>query len=138
MFADPVAHAGASSFPSGHAQSSVVLTSVLLVLVLPQLHGRRRIVAVAIAVAWAAAIGFSRVALGVHYVSDVLAGTPSGLPGSLVMVAAADLAARLRSPSSASSMHCADSERPSPDAPSAIDLERPSPAGPSRGRSRGS
>jgi len=98
VFADPVAHAGASSFPSGHAQSSVVLTSVLLVLFLPMLHGRRRVVAVTTAVVWALAVGFSRVGLGVHYVSDVLAGYALGAAWVLLLVAAADLAARLRPP----------------------------------------
>ncbi len=95
VFADPVAHAGASSFPSGHAQSSVVLTSVLLVLLLPTLGGRGRTVAVAAAIAWALAVGFSRVGLGVHYVSDVLAGYALGAAWVLLLIAAFDLAPRL-------------------------------------------
>lgn len=71
---EPVAHAGGMSFPSGHAQSAFVAGSVLLLVFLPVLRGRRRVVAVGAAVAWALLVGFSRVALGVHYVSDVLAG----------------------------------------------------------------
>jgi len=66
---DPVAHAAYSSFPSGHAQGVVVAAGVLLV-VLPAL--RRRVALPA--VVWVLLMGFSRVALGVHYVSDVLAG----------------------------------------------------------------
>jgi membrane-associated phospholipid phosphatase len=73
---DPVAHAGGMSFPSGHAQSATVATSVLLLVFLPLLRGRpaARRIAVGAAAAMVLAIGFSRVALGVHYVSDVLAG----------------------------------------------------------------
>jgi membrane-associated phospholipid phosphatase len=85
---DPVAQAGGLSFPSGHAQSSVVATSVLLLVFLPVLRGPWRSVALAAAVAWALVIGFSRVALGVHYVSDVLAGWVLGLAWVALMTAA--------------------------------------------------
>src|SRR4051812_31396802 len=71
---DPVAHASGMSFPSGHAQSAVVCVSVLLLVFLPSLGRRGRRVAIAAAVLWVLAIGFARVTLGVHYVSDVLAG----------------------------------------------------------------
>jgi membrane-associated phospholipid phosphatase len=71
---DPVAHASGLSFPSGHAQSSVVASTVLLLVFLPVLGGAWRAVAVAAAAVMVLAIGFSRVALGVHYVSDVMAG----------------------------------------------------------------
>jgi len=75
---DPVAHAGGLSFPSGHAQSAVVAYSVLLLVFLPALNALWRRAAVAFAVVMVAAIGFSRLALGVHYVSDVLAGYALG------------------------------------------------------------
>jgi undecaprenyl-diphosphatase len=71
---DPVARASGLSFPSGHAQNAVVAAAVLLLVFLPVLRGARRRVAVVASVLLVAAIGFSRVALGVHYVSDVLAG----------------------------------------------------------------
>ena len=71
---DPVASAAHSSFPSGHAQGVVVAVGVLLVALGPTLpHGRRRALAAA-GLLWALLMGFSRVALGVHYVSDVLGG----------------------------------------------------------------
>jgi undecaprenyl-diphosphatase len=85
---DPVARAAGLSFPSGHAQSSVVATSVLLLVFLPLLRGRWRGVAVAAAAAWALAVGFSRVALGVHYMSDVLAGWVLGGAWVALMTAA--------------------------------------------------
>jgi undecaprenyl-diphosphatase len=47
---------------------------VLLLVFLPVLRGATRRLLVPAAVMMVLAIGFSRVALGVHYVSDVLAG----------------------------------------------------------------
>jgi undecaprenyl-diphosphatase len=70
----PVAHANGMSFPSGHAQAAMVASAVLLLVFLPVLRGGWRAVAVVAAVAWVLAIGFARVSLGVHYVSDVLGG----------------------------------------------------------------
>ncbi len=74
VVADPVTHASGMSFPSGHAQSAIVAASVLLLVFLPVLRRPWRTVAVTLAVAWVLAIGFARVTLSVHYVSDVLAG----------------------------------------------------------------
>jgi undecaprenyl-diphosphatase len=85
---DPVAHANGMSFPSGHAQSAVVAYSVLLLVFLPVLRGTWRPTAVAVAVLMVLGIGFSRVALGVHYVSDVLAGYVLGGAWVLAMAAA--------------------------------------------------
>lgn len=87
---DPVAHANGLSFPSGHAQAAVVGYAVLvLVLVfLPVLRGAWRSLAVVAAVAMVLAIGFSRVALGVHYLSDVLAGFVLGAAWVVAMTAA--------------------------------------------------
>ncbi len=85
---DPVAHAAGMSFPSGHAQSAMVAASVLLLVFLPLLRGAWRWVAVGAAVVYVLAIGFARVALGVHYVSDVLAGYVLGAAWVAAMVAA--------------------------------------------------
>lgn len=74
VLADPVARADGLSFPSGHAQSAVVVGAVLLLVFLPVLRGPWRMVSLGVALAWAAAVGFARVGLGVHFVSDVLAG----------------------------------------------------------------
>ena len=71
---DPVASAGGFSFPSGHALNSFVGCAILLLVFLPALRGWRRRAAWAAAVAVVAVTGFDRVALGVHYVSDVVAG----------------------------------------------------------------
>jgi membrane-associated phospholipid phosphatase len=91
VLADPVAHAQGLSFPSGHAQSAMVGYSLLLILFLPVLHGIWRWVAVASSVLMVLAIGFSRVALGVHYVSDVWAGFVLGAAWVAAMAAAFDV-----------------------------------------------
>jgi membrane-associated phospholipid phosphatase len=75
---DPVAHASGFSFPSGHAQSATTAVLVALLVFAPVLRGARRRLAIAAAVLWVVLVGFSRVALGVHFVSDVLAGAVLG------------------------------------------------------------
>jgi membrane-associated phospholipid phosphatase len=76
------------SFPSGHAQSAIVAWAVLLLVFLPALHGRWRALAVAVAAVMVLAIGFARVTLGVHFVSDVLAGYVLGAAWVAAMIAA--------------------------------------------------
>jgi membrane-associated phospholipid phosphatase len=85
---NPVAHANGMSFPSGHAQAAVVGYAVLLLVFLPAIHVAWRRAAVCIAGLLVLAIGFSRVALGVHYVSDVLAGYILGAAWMAAMTAA--------------------------------------------------
>lgn len=85
---DPVAVARGFSFPSGHSQSAVVGYSLLVLIFLPLLHRRwLRIGAVTAAIVLTLAIGFSRVALGVHFVSDVLAGFVLGAAWVAAMTA---------------------------------------------------
>jgi undecaprenyl-diphosphatase len=84
----PVAHESGLSFPSGHAQAAIVGYAVLLLVFLPILHGLWRRVAVAVAVLMVLAIGFSRIALGVHYVSDVVGGYVLGAAWVAAMAAA--------------------------------------------------
>jgi membrane-associated phospholipid phosphatase len=94
----PVAHAGGTSFPSGHAQSATVAASVLLLVFLPALRGRpsRRRLAVGAALAWVTAVCFSRVGLGVHYVSDVLAGVVLGTAWVIAVTALFGVSRRQR------------------------------------------
>jgi undecaprenyl-diphosphatase len=61
--------------------------AVLLLVFLPVLRGATRPIAIAVAVLMVLAIGFSRVALGVHYVSDVLAGYVLGAAWVAAMIA---------------------------------------------------
>jgi undecaprenyl-diphosphatase len=68
------------SFPSGHSATAVVLYGSLGILLAERAHTRARAVAwLVAAAAFAVAIGASRVALNVHFVSDVAAGLAVGL-----------------------------------------------------------
>ena len=68
------------SFPSGHAATAVVLYGALGLLLAERARSRLRAVAwLVAAAAFAVAIGASRVALNVHFVSDVVAGFAVGL-----------------------------------------------------------
>ena len=75
----PVASARGQSFPSGHAMSSTVVYGAVVLTVLPEVRRRRRRAAVVAVVVLVAAIGATRLALGVHYLSDVLGGFALGL-----------------------------------------------------------
>lgn len=74
VVADPIAHGGGNSFPSGHALGSFVCYGALILVFLPALHGRWRRVAVTVAAIVIVAIGVTRIMLGVHYLSDVVGG----------------------------------------------------------------
>ncbi|HEX3622001.1 MAG TPA: phosphatase PAP2 family protein [Acidimicrobiales bacterium] len=76
---DPVATAHGKSFPSGHAMSSTIGYGALLLVFLPVIAPRVRPWVIAGFAVLVAAIGFSRLALGVHYVTDVLGGYVLGL-----------------------------------------------------------
>ncbi len=88
VLSNPVAHESGLSFPSGHAQAAIVGYSVLLLVFLPVMHGAWRKVGIALAVFMVLAIGFSRIALGVHYLSDVLGGFVLGGAWVAAMTAA--------------------------------------------------
>lgn len=62
------------SFPSGHSMASLCLSAAISVLALRSgLSTGIKAAIVAACAAWALVVGFSRVYLGVHYPSDVLA-----------------------------------------------------------------
>lgn len=79
VVADPVTTATGLSFPSGHAQSAVVTYATLLLLFWSAMRSVWRRVAVTVAAVVVMGIGLSRVALSVHYVSDVFAGYVLGM-----------------------------------------------------------
>jgi len=71
---DPVEVLHSYSFPSGHAMGVVVGVGALLVAVLPLLPRAFTAPLVALGLLVIVLVGASRVVLGVHYASDVLAG----------------------------------------------------------------
>lgn len=82
-----VATAHGTSFPSGHTQSATVGCGILVLIFLPVVRrGRRRWLFVS-AVFVVTLIGFSRIALGVHYLSDVVGGVTIGVAWLLAMTA---------------------------------------------------
>lgn len=72
--ANPVASAPGKSFPSGHALESFVGVAIILVVVLPLIRRAWQVVSIAVAIVVLALIGFARVTLGLHYLSDVVGG----------------------------------------------------------------
>ncbi len=72
----PFAMAPGNSFPSGHALDATVFYGVMLPVFLPIIPPRLRKLAVGLVVTLVLLVGFSRVAIGVHYPSDVVGGWP--------------------------------------------------------------
>jgi undecaprenyl-diphosphatase len=68
----PVVADGGNSFPSGHALASVIGYGALLLVFTPALPRRARKPVIIALAAVVVLVGFSRLALGVHYLSDVL------------------------------------------------------------------
>ncbi|MFI7603606.1 phosphatase PAP2 family protein [Micromonospora sp. NPDC049366] len=84
---DPVARATGYAFPSGHALNAALFAGVLLLVFLPYAGGPARRAALWVgALLLAGLTGLSRVALGVHWTSDVVAGW---LLGAAVVAATA-------------------------------------------------
>jgi undecaprenyl-diphosphatase len=85
------------SFPSGHATTGIAVFGLLGLLVAARARTRRAgRAAVAAGFALAALIGASRVVLGVHYVTDVVAGACLGLAWLTTCLLAARLIVRRR------------------------------------------
>jgi undecaprenyl-diphosphatase len=95
-----LAHVTSASFPSGHSMMSAVTYLTLGGLVMAVAEGRLlKMYVLALAVTLSVLIGVSRVLLGVHYPSDVLAGWTFGLAWSeACWLVHAALTGRLRTP----------------------------------------
>jgi membrane-associated phospholipid phosphatase len=79
-FSDPIATAAGFSFPSGHAMVALTVYGALAFIAAASAKSRPvRVTILAAAAGLVLAIGFSRLYLGVHYVSDVLAAYGAGL-----------------------------------------------------------
>lgn len=103
----PLAVAASWSFPSGHAMATFVTVGALAYLLFLELRSpAARLSAVAVALVWVLIIGFSRLYLGVHYFSDVIAGYVAGTVWLGAWISGMEIARRLRV-----------SRRPAPAAP---------------------
>jgi undecaprenyl-diphosphatase len=79
-FSHPLATAGGFSFPSGHAMVSITVYGALAFVIAASVGSRRvQWLVLSSVIVLVFAIGFSRVYLGVHYASDVLAAYCAGL-----------------------------------------------------------
>jgi undecaprenyl-diphosphatase len=88
---DPLMALPTYSFPSGHAAASTVFGGLICILVWRSgVQGPRKGTAIACAAAWIALVGVSRVYLGLHYPTDVVAGMAEGLLWLIVSTIAFD------------------------------------------------
>ncbi len=76
----PYIDVGGYSFPSGHTMAATLLYGVLAIFVISMLKGRHsRFLTTVTAAILVVVVAFSRVALGAHYVTDVLAAMITGI-----------------------------------------------------------
>ncbi|MBW8805858.1 MAG: phosphatase PAP2 family protein [Catenulisporales bacterium] len=68
---DPFAHAPGASFPSGHALTSALGCGIIILILLPLLNTAGKAIVWTLGALIVFAVGYSRVALGVHWVTDV-------------------------------------------------------------------
>lgn len=108
-----------ASFPSGHAMTSLVTWGVLVVAAWPLVNRRRLLASVTTLVV--VLVGVTRLVLGVHYVSDVLAGWALGAAWLAASTAAFHRWLRYRhdllhtdddTPAARSSLHLAPVDEP--------------------------
>jgi membrane-associated phospholipid phosphatase len=98
VFAAPVWHQmTAPGFPSGHSISAVMCFGLLAYLVAPKMHSRfARTVVIVTAVLIILYIGFSRIFVGDHYLTDVLAGYALGIALCGLVYTGVELVAKRR------------------------------------------
>jgi membrane-associated phospholipid phosphatase len=94
---DPLLALTSYSFPSGHAMGSMAFYGLLAYLAIQRLSTWRWRVAVVIAMVFLILlIGFSRMYLGVHYLSDVLAGYAAGFAWLVITITGVETIIRRR------------------------------------------
>ncbi len=96
-FDDPIVTVTGYSFPSGHTMAATVLYGVLAAYFFARTSDRRGRVLIVLAAGFVIAlVGFSRMYLGAHYLSDVLTAMAEGLAWLSICLTTADLLRRLR------------------------------------------
>lgn len=104
VWPDPLDPLPGPGFPSGHSMTAVLLYGLILYLLLPRLYAWRwRLVAVLDAVLIASLIGYSRLYMGAHYPTDVLAGYAFGLAWGALVYTSLELYFRHRANSASAS-----------------------------------
>jgi undecaprenyl-diphosphatase len=84
---EPLVELVTYSFPSGHAVASTVFYGAACALVCTHVRSPAlRVLAVGAAIAMVLLVTFSRVYLGAHYLSDVVAGVAVGLASLLLFL----------------------------------------------------
>lgn len=98
VFPEAVYHTmTAPSFPSGHTLSAVMCYGLLAYLIVPRIRPAwGKVAAIALAVAIIVFIGFSRLFIGDHWLTDVLAGLALGIAWAGLVYTAVELVARSR------------------------------------------
>ncbi|HEX2495434.1 MAG TPA: phosphatase PAP2 family protein [Gaiellaceae bacterium] len=97
FFPDPLATESTYSFPSGHASVSLAVYGTIGYIAARHATTRGRQIGILVAAAGLILlIGFSRLYLGVHYLSDVIAGFSLGLAWVALCVVLLQLRLRLR------------------------------------------
>jgi membrane-associated phospholipid phosphatase len=98
FFPDPLATESTFSFPSGHALVSLAVYGSIALVLARRLRKRGdRILLFAATGLLVGAIGFSRIYLGVHFLSDVLAGFAAGAAWLALLYVALELRSRYTS-----------------------------------------
>jgi membrane-associated phospholipid phosphatase len=82
---DGTIDASGYSFPSGHAAGIASAVMVLVVVFWPILSWPWRRITIVLAIGLAFVVGYTRVALGVHFASDVIAGWCVGVASVLLL-----------------------------------------------------
>lgn len=84
------------SFPSGHAMVSLVVYGILAALIWRHIDWRHKAFWVTFLILLVAAIGLSRIYLGVHYFSDVIGGYLAGTVWLLMLLSGSNEVTRIR------------------------------------------
>ncbi len=84
---DGTLHVGGLSFPSGHSSGAAALAAILVVIAWPLLAGVWCWLWPTLAALLMLGVGYTRIALGAHFLSDVIAGWSFGIAWVLLLAA---------------------------------------------------
>ena len=111
-FADPMLAASSWSFPSGHAMGTFILCGLGCYVLLRDVRSWTVAgVVVTLSLAWCVVMAFSRLYLGVHYASDVVAGTVAGVAWVAVCASAFEMIRRRGARPEGEALQGAETER---------------------------